>query len=212
MATLPQDSFVDVSDGKIGIAFINDSLTEYEVVDTPERVVALSLLRSVKNWIATERIGANYPSQKGGQCIGHHVIRYAIRPHTGTWKDANIPLHAQLFNMMPPLVQTRTHNGELPTKQMSFFEIHNPQLRYSTIKKAEDRDTYLIRICNTTDERQEGKISFDTPLKQAWLTNLNERRESEITLINENTVPITAAPKKIVTIEIEVKAKSSVKN
>ena len=56
MATLPQNNFVDVSDGSVGIGFLNDSLTEYEVLDRSQRTVALSFLRSVRNWICTETL------------------------------------------------------------------------------------------------------------------------------------------------------------
>ena len=204
MATLPQNNFVDVSNGQSGIAFLNDSLTEYEVLDNKERTVALSLLRSVRNWICAPLGGTHFPSQKGGQCFGKHEIRYAIRPHNGDWKDANIPLEAEFFNVPAIPVQTRTHQGQLPNSEASLFEIDNPVLRFSTIKKAEDRDTFIVRIYNPTDDTQAGSLRFFAPVLDAWLTNLNEDRQSEISLTDKHQVPVSAGSQKIVTVEIKI--------
>ncbi|MHC4444359.1 MAG: alpha-mannosidase [Planctomycetota bacterium] len=207
MATLPQNNFVDFSDGKYGLALLNDSLTEYEVVDCEERVIALSLLRCLRNWVCTEhRCGSSWPSQKGGQALGHHQIRYAVMPHKGNWNDADIPLEAELFNIPPRLVQTRSKSGQMPPKQASLYQIDNKKLRFSAMKKTEDRDTIIFRIYNPTDTAQKGNLKFMASFSKAWYTNLNEERAAEIKLTEPNTVPITAAPYKIVTVEIQPQA------
>lgn len=206
MATLPQNNFIDVSDGEYGIAFLNDSLTEYEVSDNPDRIVALSLLRSVHNWICTGNAGSFFPSQKGGQCLGNHSFKYAIYPHAGDWKKANIPLAAEQLNVPLRLVQTNKHPGVLPVFEKSFFEIDNSMLRFSTFKKSEDRDTFIVRIYNPTDENQAGSIKFSASVAYAWETNLNEDRKNQIYLTNSNVIPVLAGPYKIVTIEIGLKS------
>ncbi len=204
MGTLPHNHFVDLSDGKEGIAFLNDSLTEYQVLDNAERTVALSLLRSVKNWICTEtRAGSDFPSQKGGQCLGYHTVRYAIRPHAGNWVSADVPLAAEQFNVSVIPVQTRRNPGVLPAKQASLFEIDNPAMRFSALKKAEDRDTFIVRVYNPTDKTQKAKIRFNTPIAKGWLTDLNEKRSCPAENVNQNGVLISAAPYKIVTLEIK---------
>ncbi len=209
MATLPQNNFVDVSDGTIGLAFLNDSLTEYEVCDTDERVVALSLLRSVKNWICTElRVGSGFPSQDGGQCIGEHSIRYAIKPHAGNWQDANIPLAAELFNVPVIPVQTRKHDGKLPAGQSSLFEITNRSVRFSTLKKAENRETFIARIYNPTAEVQKTNIVFCAPIESAWQTNLNEERLEQISH-SKNMIEIAIRPYQIMTVEFETNQRVS---
>ena len=205
MATLPQNNFVDVSDGEVGLAFLNDSLTEYEVLDNNERTMALSLLRAVKNWIITERIGSNYPSQKGGQCFGHHSIRYALMPHEGDWQFSGIPFIAEQFNVPLLPVQTRKHNGKLPCGQTSLFEISNTALVFSALKKAEDHDTFVVRLYNPTNQEQKGSIRFNISLSGVWLINLNEERQGEIEIENKNEIVVVAKPQKIITIEIDVK-------
>ncbi len=206
MATLPQNNFVDISDGKNGIAFLNDSLTEYEVFDTDQRVLALSLLRASPNWVCTEtRVGSGWPSQKGGQCLGPHKIRYAIRPHAGDWNAADVPLHAEMFNVPLRLVQTRTWSGPLPGRQASLYSINNAKLRFSALKKTEDRNTFVFRLYNPTNETQNGQLRFAADLKRAWLTNLNEERSEELKLEDTHAVTLVVRPQKIITVELELK-------
>jgi mannosylglycerate hydrolase len=209
MATLPQNNFIDVSDGKAGLAFLNDSLTEYEVLDNAERTVALSLLRAVRDWICTEiRVGSSFPSQKGGQALGHHAIRYAIRPHAGDWQQANIPLVAEQFNVSLRLAQTRAHEGKLPGTQASLFEVDNPMLRFAALKKAEDRNTFVVRLYNPTGVLQRGRLRFVAALDRAWETNLNEKREHELKVTKSNELLVTANPYKIVTVEVKTKQRA----
>ena len=204
MGTLPHDGFVDISDGELGIAFLNDSLTEYEVLDNGERTVALSLLRSVWDWICTEtRVGSGFPSQKGGQCLGRHTLRYAIRPHAGDWQSAGIPLAAQQFNAPPRLVQTRTSLGTLPAKQASLFAVDNPALCFSSLKKAEDRDSFIVRVYNPTQESQRGRLLFHAPIRSAWQTNLNEEQQRPLSISNGKGLSFEAKACEIVTLEVE---------
>ena len=206
MGTLPQNNFVDVSDGETGLAFLNDSLMEYEVLDNGERTVALSLLRSVRNWICTEtRVGSGFPSQKGGQALGAHSVRYAIYPHEGGWQAANVPLAAELFNVPPRLVQTRVSPGTLPAKAAALFEIGNPHVRFSALKRAEDRQSYIVRVYNPTGEAQRCSLRFNATIAKAWLTNLNENRERELKVTKSNAVSVTAQPHQIVTVEVRSK-------
>lgn len=204
MATLPHNMFVDVSDGANGIAFLNDSLMEYEVTDTPDRVVALSLLRSVPNWVCTEgRVGSGWPSQKGGQALGWHKVHYAIRPHEGTWEQANVANEAELFNVPLRLVQTRKSSGELPAKQASFYGIDNPLIRFAALKRAHDRASVVARVYNPTGQEQSGNLTLMANVGKAWLTDLNEERGEELTVSGGHSVKLSVPPQKIVTVEIE---------
>ncbi|MBP8130297.1 MAG: alpha-mannosidase [Candidatus Hydrogenedentes bacterium] len=206
MGTLPHNHFVDLSDGALGMAFLNDSLMEYEVLDNAERTVALSLLRAVRNWLCTEtRVGSGFPSQKGGQCLGRHDIRYAIYPHAGDWREANVPLAAERFNAPLRLVQTRANKGALPAKQASLFAVDNPALRFSALKKAEDRNTFLLRLYNPTAEPLKGSVTFAAPVKQAWAVSLNERREQPLAVKRNHEIPVEVSPYKIISVEIQTR-------
>jgi len=201
LATLPQNKFVDLSDGKNGIAFINQGLTEYEVTDSKDRVVALSLFKAVKNWICTERVGSDFPSQKGGQSLGVHSFKYALQPHAGNWRDAEVLKTAEMFNNSVIPVQTSATEGTLPGDEMSFINIDNSQLGFSALKKAADSDSYVLRVYNPTDVKQDAVVTLPSGISKAWDVNLNEERQSEIAAGGKD-LSFSVAPYKIASIEI----------
>jgi mannosylglycerate hydrolase len=202
MGTLPQNNFVDVSDGDFGLAVLNDSLMEYEVLDNSERTIALTLLRAVHNIFCREiRVNLEIPSEKGGQCLGKHSIRFALYPHRGNWKSTEIPCEAMMFNVPVRLVQTRRHDGTMFGTEMSLFEIGNKNLIFSALKRSEDRDSYILRLYNATDEVQSSLLRLMRPLKEAWLTNLDEQRLEKLQIEHDGTIRLIASPKKIMSIE-----------
>jgi len=206
MARLPHDKFVDISDGEAGLAVLNNCLVEYEVSNTSRRVLGLTLLRAVRNGVCTEmRSWTHFDEQDGGQCLGKHVVNYAIRPHKGNWEDGDVALHADLFNAPVCPVQTRQHDGKLPACQASLIEVTNNKIRFSALKKSQDRDTYILRLYNPTDTEQGCSIVFGALLANAWLCDLNEERQQEIDVL-ENRIQGVFEPKKIKTIEFEIRS------
>lgn len=204
MGTLPHQGFVDVSDGRVGLAFLNDSLTEYEVMDNDERTVALSLLRAVRNWLCTEtRVGSSFPSQKGGQCLGRQEAHYAIRPHADNWSAANVPLRAEQYNAPLPLVQARANPGTLPAGEASLFSVDNPRLRFSTLKKAEERDTWILRLYNPCGEAQRAEVRFAAGFARVWQVQLSEERAGEPCAGGGHAFTVELGPHRIGTYEIE---------
>ena len=206
MQTLPQQHFVDISDGKHGLAILNNSLTEYEVLRDGCNSVALTLFRCMRNRICTEACASSeYPTQKGGQSLREMIFEYALYPHEGTWDEAKVYTEAETLNTPVGTYQITAHEGgSLPLTQ-SLFSVEPDNLILSAFKKAEDRDSYILRMFNPTDEAIDGVIKLSSPVKNVWLTNLNEDRESEIVLKSKNEVPVAAGPNKIVTVELEMK-------
>jgi mannosylglycerate hydrolase len=203
MGTLPHNMFADVSDGTRGIAFLNDSLMEYEIMDNAERTVALSLLRATRDWICTEmRTFSVFPSQKGGQCLGPQQARYALYPHGGDWREGNVAGLAERFNVPVRPVQTRQHKGDLPAGEAALFAIEARDLRFSALKRAEDRGGYILRVHNPTDDDLTGSIRSHFAISQAWRCTLNEERIEELPVPDGHALAFPAKPQEIVTIEL----------
>lgn len=200
MQTLPHQTFVDVTDEKYGVAFINNCLTEFELKNDGKGTLALTLLKGVKNTICTsKRLDNAYPEQHGGQCLGRHTYEYAIYPHAGNWLDGGVYEQAQKFNVVPAAMQTSGHEHGSIKPNSSMYRICDDRLVMSAFKKAEDRDTAVIRVFNPTDETVSSKFEFMSEPKAAYRTNLNEEREEEIDISR----PISVGKHKIVTIELE---------
>ena len=203
MQTLPQQTFVDVTDGDNGIAFVNNSLTEYELKKDGKGTLALTLLRSVKNIICTERRVTNvFPEQNGMQCFGKQTATYAIYPHKGDWQEGNVYKEAQQFNVGVTVMQTTAHKkGSIPAGS-SLYSISNNNIIMSAFKKAEDRDSLIVRVFNPTDTEQSAEISFFKNVKKAYICNLNEERQSDV-CVNGRALELSMQKCKILTLEIE---------
>lgn len=200
MQTLPQQTFVDVTDDKTGIAFVNNSLTEYELKNDGVGTLALTLLRGVKNTICTDkRLDNYYPKQRGGQALGTHTFEYAIYPHCGNWQEGKVYEQAQKFNIIPAAVQTAAHEHGMFMPNTSLYKIESKDLVLSAFKKAEDRDTLIMRIFNPTDEEVYSMITFAKEPTKAYFTTMNEEREIEFDIKN----PVKFGKHKIVTMEFE---------
>ncbi|MEN8255404.1 MAG: glycoside hydrolase family 38 C-terminal domain-containing protein [Verrucomicrobiota bacterium] len=207
MATQPQNAFIDISDSEVGLAFVNDSFTEYEAFEDDERTVGLSLLRCVENWICTGiRAGSHFPSQQGGQSLGLHKYSFSVIPHAGTWGDADIPLEADKFNS--PCLPVQVSGNKTPGSRLSgdcasFFGISNVQVRFSAIKKAADSGNFIVRMYNPTEQVRETDVLFgERPVEGAWICNLNEERQEEFPCDGNAIKNVELLPRKILTMEV----------
>jgi len=110
LPTYPMWSFVDVSDGRAGVALIAHGLHEYEVLPGPPQELALTLLRSV-GWLSRDdlvtRIGHAGPEMEtpGAQVPGGHRFRYSLFFHAGDWQKGGVWRAAE--SALLPLVPGR---------------------------------------------------------------------------------------------------------
>lgn len=182
MQTLPMQVFADVSDGETGLGIVNNCFTEYEM--RSDNTLYLTLFRAMGNLIVTwwEAVGV-FPDQKGSQLLRKMSFDYAIYPHKGNWQEGGVYEQARSFNT-PPLTYQLIGGqaGTLPLQQ-SFFEIHDRSLQISAFKKAEDRDTIVLRVYNPTDDTLTTTAQLHVPdvsLREVYACNLNEVRQEAL--------------------------------
>ena len=204
--THPHQRFVDVSNGKIGLAIINDGLREYEVTDNKSRTIGITLLRAFEIALTTvawkwER----HPQMKGSQSLVDHEFNYFIYPHKGDWDEGEVMHQADLFNVPIDIAQAGSHEGNLP-KLLSFIELTGKGLMLSAIKKAEDSENIIIRIYNPTKRKISGELKLFKNPSSVNLVNLNEEISDETKpKLEENKILFEAKAKKIITLEIKFK-------
>ena len=198
----PQQNFVDLSDGKIGVAIINRGLPQYEAVDDEQRTIALTLLRAHRAWNSVRL--ARYPDQSGTQLQGTYTFEYAILPHKGDWKKGNMLYEAESFNV-PAFVGTAgPGKGNLPLEK-SFFELVGEGLVMNALKHGEWDDTIVLRVSNPTSDDIQGSLKTAVPIKKAELVNLLEQ-ETECELkIRDGNISLNVPKKKILTLKLHLK-------
>ncbi|HUT73735.1 MAG TPA: glycoside hydrolase family 38 C-terminal domain-containing protein [Armatimonadota bacterium] len=196
----PNHRFVDVSDGEVGVAIINDGLRSFEAIDRPERAVAITLMRGfvfcqspvIDRWDV-------YPEMTLAQSLGEHEFRYAIYPHAGTWEHAGVYREAESHSLPLEVAQAGKHGGDLP-KELSLLTIEPEAVALSALKRAEDRETLVARIYNPTAHDVTATLAAYKPIASAALLNLNEEVQEHLTPDGSKlSLPLKA--KQIATVE-----------
>lgn len=201
--TYPNHRFVDVSDGRMGLAILNDGIREYEVKDIPERPIALTLLRAyefrqspvIDRWDV-------HPEMLLSQSLGEHEFHYAIYPHAGRWDESEVLQEAEKCTLPLEVAQAGAHGGDLP-KELSFLRVEPECVCLSALKRCEDRDTLVMRIFNPTAKDVEARVSCYWPVREAHLCNMNEERRQALRP-EGSSVSLPVGKKKIVTLELVV--------
>ena len=195
--TWPVQNWLDYTDGSYGVTLINLGLPEHKI---DGNTIKLTLLRSV-DLVSWGDAGPKLYAPKA-LLIGEHVFKYALYPHSGTWKDAksykvaysyNVPFIAVEFDEYP--VESTLDSN------FSFMKIAPENLVVTAIKKAEDDDSVIIRFFETEGKDTEATIRFYKPVKQAHLTNLLEEESSTIEIKN-NEILLSVKPFEIVTVKV----------
>ena len=199
--THPMGRFVDVSDGVNGMALVNEGLREYEVTDTPERRICLTLMRAYQIELATVAWRwEKHPEMQLSQCYGDHEFEYCIVPHSGTWADGKVFSYVDKLNLPLEIAQAGAYKGTLP-KEMSFFSVAPEDLVLSGVKPAEDGKGIIIRVFNPSDREISGGITAWKDIASADMVQLSEKVIAPLAPSGKE-VTFTAAPRKIVTVRI----------
>jgi alpha-mannosidase len=128
----PMNSFVDMSDGQVGLALLNEGLKAYEADDDPANTVSLTLLRCFPLRIYVTREMTDYSkTDKGSQCLGKQSFRYAIMPHCGGWEEAQIWQAAERFNLSFIAGQIGPTKQGTESLSKSFLEVRPETLENS---------------------------------------------------------------------------------
>ncbi len=127
-----QQRFVDLHDGKRGLAVLNRGLPEYEIYD--DHTIAITLLRGVGMMgkpdllIRPGRPSGMAVAAPDAQCSGSHTLEYALFPHAGNFDDSLIAREAAEFDAPPLAVQNRIHSRRILHRENiigKFIEIEN---------------------------------------------------------------------------------------
>jgi len=201
----PQQSFVDLTDGKAGLAVLNKGLREYEIEQDSKRTIALTLVRGIR--YPKVAGGANPfdddPDQRRCQCQGQFDFDYALCPHEGDWHKAGLIEKARRYNV--PMRFTQCTAGlEVIRPEFRFLKLEPPPLVLSALKCCESRDTLIVRVFNPTTRRISAKLTLACQIKKARLVNLNEEPMERLSLDTDHRLRVDVRPKKIVTLELFV--------
>ena len=179
---VPCHRWADVSEFGYGVAVLNDG--KYGLSAGGGRIM-LSLLR-----------GPTYPDPEADQ--GRHQFAYAIKPHAGTWRDADVVEHALRFNR--PIVFSHDVPDSLrggPLLQV----VGKSSLIIDTLKPAEDGDGVVARLYESRGGRGVARVGGALPFTSATFSNTLED-EGEPAAVEGGAVVVPFGPFQIITLRL----------
>ena len=196
----PMQNFLDLSDGKEGLALLNRGLREYEVQDDDARTIKLTLLRTQRAYMtATSDMTPDELAKYTGQhSIGKMEFEYALYPHTGDWEQAGVYQKAYAFKTSMNAIKGVVKEGVLPA-QGSFLQVSDEKrIMVSAIKQAEDGNGTILRLYNTTGETVPFTVTSMLPVHSVSEVKINETFVKDVP-VNNGVFNCELGPHKIVT-------------
>jgi len=190
----PSLNWFNCQEGRHGLAFFTRGVPINEV---REGNIYCTLLRSVSVLSTDGKSGPLIPTPEAME-LGEHSYTYAVYPHSGDWKGAQIHRHGHEFNHRIFAIQTESQN--LNNKFRSFI-LEPDNLIISALKKAEKDDAVIVRFFETRGEKCRATLQVPTQIKSAYCVNLLEEEESQLS-IRAGLLEMDVSPFEIVTLRL----------
>jgi alpha-mannosidase len=172
LPTFVSRRFVDASDGVVGLALLHDGLLEYEVVAEGTEL-ALTLMRAVGYLSRSEPSLRPNPAGpvdpvRGAQMRGPNVCDYAVLPHRGDWRTADLYAEADAF--LVPLERARasvaTSRG-LPATGTA-LEVNGAEVSAVT----RDAGGLVVRVFRTAPDEGDVSVTRAGLPARGWVIDL----------------------------------------
>jgi len=197
----PMQNFVDVSDAKTGLAFLSKGLRMYEVMDDPDRTIAVTLLRTHRAYMTAnaDMTPEEFDQYTGLHSFGDLEYEYALYPHTGGWEEGEVLQNAYRHKVDVRALQSVPKEGGLPPVQSLLSISPHDKLMLSALKQSEDGQGVVLRVWNTSSEKLDAVIATVLPIKAASRVRLDETPIEELGISNGH-INLEIKPHKIETI------------
>jgi len=186
---VPAQKWVDVTDGKVGIALLNKTKYGHSYSRGDLRI---TLMRSAGE-------PDIYPN------LGKFNISYSLFPHTGDWKngvwaegeDFNVPVYAA---EPPSLALVKAHATR--PEEASFFSLDAHGVILSGMKQAEDGKELIVRLAEVEGKATIVNLTLPVNITNARRLNLVELPLENATapVINGKSVQVKMKANEIVTL------------
>jgi alpha-mannosidase len=176
--------WVDLSDGTWGAALLNDCKYGHDILGN---TIRLTLLRSPQA-----------PDPEADR--GHHQFTYALYPHVGSIKEADVVGAANLLNSPVRCFTTGT-----PPDPRRFVQVeappHGPKLIVEAVKRAEDSDAVVVRLYEAANSRGAATVRFGFPVEGVSRCDLLEKDIEELHL-EDDAVRLRVRPFEIISLKL----------
>ena len=176
--------YCDLSEYGYGVSLMNDCKYGHAIHDG---VMSLTLLKC-----------GTFPDPQADKC--EHTFTYSLYPHAGDYREAGTIKKAYDLNVPMVCKKAGENKGNL-SNEYSFFSVDCDNVIFETAKKAETEDSIILRGCEYYNKRTTAKVSFEFPVKEAYLCDMLENNIQKLNVV-DNSVSVDFRPFEINTIKL----------
>ncbi len=197
--------FVDICDGKSGVAMLTRGLPEHEVLreDGKGTALALTLLRSV-GWLSRGDLavidaaaGPILPTP-AAQELGPHRFEYAVLVHRGDWLTGGVMSEARRF-ASPPIPVTPKGKHLVPAAR-ALVDVLPEEVTLTGVHAAETGRGTVVRVVNNSPDKHEATLRLGFPAREATLVDPLENEIEGRCSYEDGICRVQLAPWQIATV------------
>lgn len=171
--------FFGAQDGESGLAVLApNGLHEYEVMQTPDRSLALTLFRSFFKTVMK-------PFERDGELQGALEFEYWLYPFAGAFD----PARAALL-LADAQTGIRAHTAAQASPPNSLLCLENNQLVPTALKPAADGQGGVARFWNPRSETATDRLALRSGVRECHICDLNEQPLQPLALDKEGKIPL----------------------
>ena len=188
----PAQNWIDLpsAGGERGIALLNRGLPGNNVTDG---VLMLSLLKCT--------MIPGQPTDGAFEKGIEHVFEYALLPHDGDWRAAEVYRAGLELNYPLTVRKVAAGSGELPG-ELGLLEASPANVIVSHMQTADER--ILVRIYEASGERSRGTLTFGRPIRAASLADCLGRPRRGKAYFERNELRFYLKPFQVRTLLVEL--------
>ncbi|MFN7992893.1 MAG: glycoside hydrolase family 38 C-terminal domain-containing protein [Bryobacteraceae bacterium] len=202
----PAQNWSDWSDGAKGFALLNRGLPGNNIASGE---MMLSLMRSAR-LISYGYIGGLEPGVGSDTGLGigrKYTLDYAVLPHSGDWRSAELWRAGLEFNN-PLLVRTVASHAGVLGKKWGILDVSAADVVVSALKPGRD-GTSVVRVYEAAGKPAQGvRLSLHVPVTDAHETNLIEDAGAAVA-VSGDSLNFDLKPFEIRTFKLRIKANSA---
>ncbi len=207
---MPCQKWIDLSDGRTGVAIINQDKYGFSVSGG---TLSLSLLRAPRYPMPIPNAWGLPPLAERPFYTdqGPHTIRYALCPHSGDWREAKIWQTANEFADTLMVVRTDNHEGPLP-REATVLSCRSRSTYIGAVKRPEDNPDkadsqyhqIVVRLIEAAGRPDTVTIKFGPgfTITDAKETDLLEFSQKPLADVRHGEITIDMKPSEIKTVKI----------
>lgn len=135
--------------------------------------------------------------------IGHHAVKWALYPYTGTWKDACVARRGREFNT--PMLALEAQPGRKGPFQMSLASLDASNVDLSCLKRREDSEELVVRLVEVTGSTANATLTLASPILEAAALDIPElEKMDKPCTVDGNRLMVSLKPFEIATFALRV--------